>query len=220
MSRTERSADLKLVSSYLRLASSYIALRKPLLMITHGFSGSGKTSFATQLAPLCDAVCLHSDVERKRLYQIAANENSHSPIAGGIYSISSGLKTYNRLCHLADTLLKAGITVIIDATFIKKTAREQVIRLAQDHQVPLLILDFHLAEDELRRRLKLRSKQAKSVSEAGEEILDYQRGQEDPLCEQELKNSMIIHQDTEVAQIAKQVIKMQHQAQVRRKQVG
>ena len=206
LSREERDLDRKLLSSYLALAGSYTADQQPLLIITHGFSGSGKTSFVTQLAPLCGAVSIHSDLERKRLHQLAAEENSHSPVAGGIYSVSAGLETYARLYALAEVQLRAGISVIVDATFIKKAARDQFIQLAKSHLVPLLILDFPLAEHQLEKRLEARANQGGSVSEATAEVLAYQLAHEDPLSGVELEKLITVYPQSEPEQIAAPII--------------
>lgn len=202
LSQSERVADQKLLSSYLDLASSYTVASQPLLMITHGFSGSGKTSFITRLAPLCGAVTIHSDLERKRLYQVAAKASSQSPVAGGIYTAAAGLRTYNMLCDLAEIQIKAGIAVIIDATFIRRSVRDQVRKLAEKYQAPFRILDFPLIDSELKKRLELRSGQAGSISEATVDVLDYQRVHEDPLDDQERADLISVHPQTQPEQIA------------------
>ena len=75
----EESKDRDLVHSYLELASSYLNPPAPRLLICHGLSGSGKTSFITRLAPHCGAIRIHSDVERKRLAGLTATAASGSP---------------------------------------------------------------------------------------------------------------------------------------------
>ncbi|MCF6266753.1 MAG: AAA family ATPase [Desulfuromusa sp.] len=211
-SEAERNADLELLQSYLELATSYMTPKASLLIITHGLSGSGKSSFVNQLAPLCNGICLHSDLERKRLYQLAPTENSHSQIAAGIYSTAASIKTYSRLRELADILLKAGILTLVDATFIKQSSREQMRQLALKQQIPLVILDFPLAEKELRQRIKQRIKQRTrqtgQFSEATEEVLDNQLAYEEPLIATERNHVIGINPKTEVEQIAGQLKKL------------
>lgn len=205
LTKAEWAADLELVQSYLELATGYMAPRPPLLIITHGFSGSGKTSFINKLAPLCNGICLHSDLERKRLYHLAPTENSRSRVAEGIYNTAAGTATYTRLRELADILLKAGIPTSVDATFIKKSSRKQMQQLAHERQVPLIILDFPLAEETLRQRIKLRSEQPEKISEATGDVLDYQLTQEDPLSDVEKCAVISIDPAVEATQIAEQV---------------
>ena len=201
LTETERAVDRKLVQSYLELATGYMVPRSPALIITHGLSGAGKTSFINKLAPLYNGICLHSDLERKRLYHLAPSENSRSPVAGGIYSTTSGAATYTRLRELADILLKTGIPVIVDATFIKQSSREQMHQLALERQVQLIILDFPLAEENLRQRIRLRTKQPGNISEATETVLDYQLAHEEPLSTAEMPHVINIDPATEVEQI-------------------
>ncbi|MCD6580553.1 MAG: AAA family ATPase [Desulfuromusa sp.] len=205
LSEAERNDDLELVQSYLELATGYITPRTPQLIITHGLSGSGKTSFINKLAPLCNSICVHSDLERKRLHQLAPDENSRSPVTGGIYSTAAGTDTYSRLCELADILLKAGITAIVDATFIKQSARKQMHQLALEQQVPLIILDFPLNEETLRQRIKLRSEQPGKISEATGDVLDYQLAQEDPLSTAEKRTVISVDPTVEARQIAEKI---------------
>ena len=205
LSEAERTADLKLAQSYLELATNYTTSQPPQLIITHGLSGSGKTSFINKLAPLCNGICVHSDLERKRLHHLAPAEDSHSPIAGGIYDTKAGTATYSRLRELADILLKADITAIVDATFIKRSARQQMHQLALEQQVPLIILDFPLDEETLRQRIKLRSGQPGKISEATGDVLDYQLTQEDPLSTAEKRAVISVDPAVEVKQIAEKV---------------
>lgn len=201
----ERAADHKLLLSYLDLASSYVAKPRPVLMITHGLSGSGKSFFAGRLAPLCAAVTLHSDVERKRLFNVPLYAGSQSSVAGGIYSAEAGAKTYDRLCELAAIQLAAGISVIIDATFTGRDKRYQARALAEKYQVPFFMLDFPLGEEELKRRLVARSKPGESVSEATTEVLDYQRAHEDPLSQDETLNVLRVFPETQPMAIAARI---------------
>jgi aminoglycoside phosphotransferase family enzyme/predicted kinase len=205
LNEAERKVDLDLFQSYLELATGYMTPQPPLLIMTHGLSGSGKTSFVNDLAPLCNGICLHSDLERKRLYHLTPTEHSRSPVAGGIYSTTAGTATYTRLCELAEILLKADIPAIVDATFIKQSSREQMYQLALQRQVPLVILNFPLAEEKLRQRIRLRAGQTEQISEATEEVLDEQLANAEPLNATEMCAVMNIYPATDVAQIAKQL---------------
>lgn len=206
LSKGERGLQKELLSSYLNLASSYTDDSQPLLIITHGFSGSGKTSFVTQLAPLCGAISLHSDLERKRIHNLTASERSQSPVAGGMYSARSREAVYSRLFDLAAILLEAGINVILDATFLKASSRSEACRLAREHQISLLILDFSLAEDELRRRLRFRANRPDTISEATEDVLNDQLIHHDPLNRSELKSVVNVHPLTKPEKIAERVL--------------
>ncbi len=182
---SEREQDLRLYHSYLALAGSYTRPRRGKLLITHGLSGSGKTSFARELAAHFGAIHLQSDRERKRLHGFAGAADSGSSVGGGIYSAAATAATYRRLLELAELVLLAGYPVIIDATFLQRQQRELFRKLAGKRQVPLLILDFPVADDELRRRIEQRTAGGGDVSEATLEVLNRQIRTEEPLTAEE-----------------------------------
>lgn len=197
----EQAEALRLARSYLELANRYCVKRQPRLLISHGLSGSGKTSFITNLAPYCAALCLHSDSERKRLHALRPTSPSGSAVTGGIYQKSATEKTYQRLQQLAEILLQSGISVIVDATFIQRRHREQMHQLAARRGVPFQILDFDLPPDELRRRVAQRQQQREQISEATCAVLDYQLAHQEPLDEGEKKLSFSVTPDMTAAEI-------------------
>lgn len=203
----ECKTDLEQLQGYLDLATGYMTPQTPLLLITHGLSASGKTSFVNELVPLCNGICLHSDLERKRLYHLGPTEPSHSPIDNGIYSAVADSETYSQLRKLAKVLLKAGIPAIVDATFIKQAAREQMQQLALQQRASLIILDFPLSEEKLRQRIRLRTGQTGQISEATEAVLDHQLATEEPLTPAEKSAAISIEPTTEATQIARQLKK-------------
>lgn len=197
LNETERSRAEKLFQSYLDLAGHYTLSQATPLIITHGFSGSGKTTFSAQLATAYGGIHIRSDVERKRLHGLAATAESESPIDGGIYNAQAFADTYSRLREIADMVLRSGSPAIVDATFIRQQQRELFSRLAEELRVPLIILDFPLAEEGLRRRIEQRVQGAtKDASEATVEVLDYQLEHEEPLTATEKQLAIRVHPDT------------------------
>ena len=205
LSAQERSTDLVQLESYLSLAENYTQLATPQLIITHGLSGSGKTTFVNKLAPHIGAICLHSDLERKRLHQLEATQSGTSAIGQGIYSTAANKKTYDRLSTLADLILAAGFTVIVDATFIRQTDRQQLQRLATKRQRPFKILDFELNEKLFRRRVRQRVREENSLSDADEKVLDFQLANAEPLTAGEQDISITINEQTDVKTVGIQV---------------
>ncbi len=200
---TQRLQAERLFQSYLDLAEKYTLTHATTLIITHGLSGSGKSTFSSQLASLVGGVHLRSDLERKRLHGLAATAESGSPVGGGIYSANAFAQTYNRLRDLACVVLRSGLPVIIDATFIKGHQRNLFSQLAGQLQVPLIILDFQLTEGELRRRVEQRAQSATGdASEAGIEVLEYQLEHAEPLTSSEKQQVITIHPDSSAAEVA------------------
>lgn len=185
LSAGERAEDEKLLQSYLDLASGYQTEHKPLLIICHGLSGSGKSTWVEQIAPLCPAISLHSDIERKRLHGLPPTAASRSDLASGIYTPQANQQTYQRLQELSAVLLDAGLTVIVDATFMHREQRKKMQQLAAERNTRMVILDFPVSEEELFRRVRQRALQAEQVSEADCTVLRRQIERSQPLTEAE-----------------------------------
>jgi aminoglycoside phosphotransferase family enzyme/predicted kinase len=197
LNQAQRGRAEKLFQSYLDLAEHYTLSQATPLIITQGFSGSGKTTFSAQLAAVHGGIHIRSDIERKRLHGLAATAESKSPIDGGIYSVKAFADTYSRLRDIAGMVLRSGSPAIVDATFIRKHQRELFSHLAAELHVPLIILDFPLAEEGLRLRIEQRVRGArKDASEATEEVLNYQLEHEEPLTATEKQLAIRVHPDT------------------------
>lgn len=207
--RDGREAAMQRVAAYLQLADSYTRPHQPRLLITHGLSGSGKTFWSGRLlAELDNGIRIRSDVERKRLYKLRPLETSGSQNAGdGIYTAAANTATYQRLADLARTLVTNGFTVIVEATFLWHTGRQQFRQLADDLGVPFLILDFQASTAILEQRVARRSAAGSDASEADVAILHQQLQKQQPLTPQELPAALGI--DTEaspdMAALARQI---------------
>ena len=178
--------DAKALGDYLRLAECLTAPPPPQLIITHGLSGSGKTQASSALLladGLAGCVRLRADVERKRLYGLAANAPSHSTLNGGIYSAAANLRTYAHLAETTAVLLAAGWSVIVDATFLERQQRDFFRQLAVRAGVPFKILACSTSTAALRRRIAERHGDA---SEATLAVLERQLLRLEPLAADEL----------------------------------
>jgi len=205
LSAQERRTDLEQLETYLPLAEGYTQKQPQQLIITHGLSGSGKTTFVNELAPHIGAICIHSDLERKRLHHLEANKSGKSSIQQGIYSAAANTKTYDHLIQLADSILDAGFSAIVDATFIRQADRQQIAQLATRRQCPFNILDFQLNEELFRRRIQQRAREGNSFSDADERVLEFQLTSAEPLTTSEKNISITIDEQTDVETVGKQV---------------
>ena len=178
----QQTADPKTANGHLATTKSYLALARnyiesfasPVLIILHGLSGSGKSWLAEQLLESYGAIQIRSDVERKRLLGLAAQANTKSAIGQGAYSADMTAQTYQRLLELASLILQAGPSVIVDATFLKRTHRDQFQQLAQSLDIPYVILDLQASVETLRSRIMKRAEQTKDASEATLQVLAQQ----------------------------------------------
>lgn len=173
--------DAAEAGQYLALADALMSPPRPRLTITFGLSGAGKTTASSALL-LADATAgtlrLRSDIERKRLYGVAADAPSHSALAGGIYGPEANRQTYARLAELAGDLLADGWSVIVDAAFLQRCQRDIFHALADRSAADFSILACSAPPEELRRRISSRCGDA---SEATLEVLARQLGEVEPL---------------------------------------
>lgn len=174
----ERQRTQKGVSDYLQLAADGSQRRRPLLAITHGLAGSGKTSGTQALVEKRGAIRVRSDIERKRLAGLETHDRSGSPLGQKLYTEEITRQTYASLAERAEAVIRAGMPAIVDASFLRRRDRDTFRRLAQRLGVPLAILHFHADDATLRRRLAARRGDA---SEAGLAVLDHQRATQEPL---------------------------------------
>jgi aminoglycoside phosphotransferase family enzyme/predicted kinase len=175
--------DLQEAESYANLAENYSQPKPTQLFITHGYSGSGKSTFSAQIAESVNIknlgiIHLRSDVERKRLIykpeQDQSQESSSNEVNQGLYTPDNVLLVYRRLLELASSLLDAGFSVLIDAAFLQSEQREMFADLAANKQVDFVILDFHAPELELKRRISERQQSGNDASEATLAVLEHQ----------------------------------------------
>lgn len=169
----------------LDLARRLAAAPPPMLLIMHGLSGSGKTVLSQIALEALGAIRVRSDVERKRLHGLAASETTGAGVGEGIYTPSAGAATYDRLAALAGQILEAGFPVLVDAAFLQRARRVQFLALAQQHNVPFVVLDVTASEQTLRRRIAQRAAAAADASEANAAVLERQLASQEPLSDEE-----------------------------------
>lgn len=150
------------------------------LLITHGFSGSGKSTIASQLLCAAGAVRIRSDVERKRLFGLGPLARS-AERGLAIYGEETTRRTFEGLRACARNALRAGYPVIVDAAFLRGAERRSFQALADELHVPFAILDCRAGETVLRRRVAERSASGTDASEASLEVLARQLAAHEPL---------------------------------------
>jgi aminoglycoside phosphotransferase family enzyme/predicted kinase len=177
---------------YANLAERFIQVCQAVLIITHGYSGSGKSTIAAQLAEKIGALQIRSDIERKRLFGYQAQEHTDSGLDSGLYTQEAGRKTYQRLAECAKAVIAAGFSAIIDAAFLKTEQRDIFRQLAAEYGAQFFIVDFQASDEELSRRIRQRQNDA---SEATIDVLRHQQQSAQPLSVEE--QAYVITIDTE-----------------------
>lgn len=156
---------------YLKLAQTYTKQDKPYIIITRGKSASGKSTLTQPLLEKLGAIRIRSDVERKRMYGIKLDEDSHADREQGIYTPKATDNTYLKLLELTGFVIDAGISVIVDATFTKVEQRNLFRKLATEKKLNFVILEFIASDKILRQRIRERKD---DVSDADLNVLESQ----------------------------------------------
>jgi hypothetical protein len=169
----------------MQLAAHCAEARQPALIITHGLSGSGKSWYAGRLVEALGAVQIRSDIERKRLYGYGPDAHSDSGIRTGIYSAAASTRTYARLADLAREVINGGYPVIADATFLKFSERERFRLLADELDIPFVILHCEADSELLHQRILTRRAGGADPSEADARVLEAQLESQEPLRSEE-----------------------------------
>ncbi len=165
---------------YLALATRETAPASPSVVITHGFAGSGKSTRARAIGD-AGAVAIRSDVERKRLSGMPAEMRTAPAVSGGIYTDEATRRTYDRLADLARTIVGAGYTVVVDATFLKREQRDLMRAVARELGVPFVIAECAAPVPVLRERITRRLEHEHDASEATLDVLAHQLAVAEPL---------------------------------------
>jgi predicted kinase len=180
---------------YLGTATSLARRRQPLLVVTHGLSGSGKTLLTDELVARLPALRARSDIERKRLHGLAASARTNSAVGEGLYGSAASRATYAALAAIADRALRHGFDAIVDATFLRRRERALLQQVAAANGARFAILECVATERELRRRITARAAAGRDASEANLAVLDHQLAAREPLAPWELRAAVRV--DTE-----------------------
>jgi aminoglycoside phosphotransferase family enzyme/predicted kinase len=170
---------------YVELARACTRPNGVFLAITHGVSGSGKTTVAGALVEASGAVRLRSDVERKRLAGIAPEQRSAPQQQAELYSLAMSRRTFARLEELAAEVIGAGLPVIVDATFLHRGSRDNFRQLADTLSIPFVIVDCVADPAQLRQRLVERESHGRDASEATVAVMENQVRDAQPLAREE-----------------------------------
>ncbi|NIB41078.1 AAA family ATPase [Pseudomaricurvus alkylphenolicus] len=173
---------------YARLALEYTRPVVTFAAITHGVSGSGKSTVAARIASATGAIRLRSDVERKRLFELGPDEASDK----SIYTNEASRKTFEKLATLMQIVSEAGLPCIVDATFLHEKLRGVFKAQAQQLGQPFVILSCEASEEELRRRLDAREQAGNDASEATTAVMLDQVAHQEPLTQSEREDAIVI----------------------------
>ncbi|MFN3580784.1 MAG: AAA family ATPase [Pseudomonas sp.] len=193
LSDQERQDVFKRYHSYADLAERYTLIPTRFGLLTHGVSGSGKSTVALQLVEQLGAIRIRSDIERKRLF----GSEAAGQLDAGLYAPDRSAKTYARLASLAEQVLMAGYPVVVDATHLQRDQRALLRQAIEGCGAPCLILQCSAPLETIEHWLAERSKQGQDPSDADISIARHQLQQLQALDEQEQSIALTVATDSE-----------------------
>ena len=182
--KSERTQITETARRYFDLAYTYAArLEKPVLILTAGLMGSGKSYQARHLAARLGAAVIRMDVIRKEMLNINPAERHHEDFGQGIYSDDISRRTYDRAYELAELEIKSGKPVIIDASFKRRIERQKAFLMAQRLHIPFYIIECTCRDEIVKMRLEKRSQEKNNASDGRWEIYAAQKSDFDEINE-------------------------------------
>lgn len=161
--------------NHLQWAHDWLQRPPGRLVLMCGLSGSGKSYVAERLVGRLPAVRLRSDVARKHLLGLATEARSSSALDSGLYDPAHTEEVFSWLGECASGLLMSGEHVIVDATFIERSRRRQMLDRAKALGCKACILYCQAPVDVLRSRIQTRQEAGRDASEATLAVLEQQR---------------------------------------------
>lgn len=200
----DRQYSQATAEEYFDLAHSYTRSR-PVLVITTGLTGCGKSTVAAALARRSGLVHISSDITRKKLAGIPENEHRFDEPASGIYSSEFTHKTYETMLEQAGDLLEEGYSVVLDAAFLKRNERLQAYMLAQKANAVFCVVECRLDTELARKRLSMRL-EGPCVSDGRWEIYLKQQEWFEPVTEFDSDNIVTIDTSMALGQNVKHIL--------------
>jgi len=163
---------------YFNLALGYLC--PPLLLMTCGLMGVGKTTVGRGVAEALGGELLRSDVLRKQIAGLQATDGALAPFGSGIYTPEMNEKTYGLLLERSLAAVASGRTALADAAFLRQAERERFTREAQKHGFPWLLAVMDCPAETARQRLDQRQATAADASDGRRELFDLQAAAFEP----------------------------------------
>ena len=161
------AAAIEDARAYFDLAKQLIHPPPPTLVAVGGLSGTGKSILARAIAfsisPAPGAVILRSDVLRKQLFGVDAEER----LPESAYGPEVSDKVYEVLAQQVGRILSQGYSVIADAVFARESERTAILEVARRSRVGFVGL--FLVTD-LKTRQRRISRRTADASDATAEI--------------------------------------------------
>jgi len=184
LQENERAQIIETAIKYFDLAYTYAThLDKPVLILTAGLMGSGKSYQARKLAGRLGADIIRTDILRKELFDMKPTERRYEDFGKGIYSDDISRLIYDKTYELAAQKIHQGKPVIIDASFKKRRERQKAMEMAKKLGIRFYILECVCPDEITRQRLQKRVRENDNASDGRWELFRRQKNDFDVINE-------------------------------------
>jgi hypothetical protein len=187
-----RAAIVDEYRGYLALAQRYARPARPALIVTHGLSGSGKTTCTQELLELVGGVRVRTDCERKRVQEDGRKAPAEAVVVREPYGAHATRLTYVRVRDRAREIVAGGFVAIVDAACLAAWQRKLFQALARELSIPFVLLTFVAPPALLRERIAARLASGDDASEADLEVLALQLRTQEPLTPEEAARALTL----------------------------
>jgi predicted kinase len=175
----QRAAAQRQAESYLELAESYqCGAGHPLLLAVGGLMGSGKSTLARALAEALGIEHLQTDVLRRELLGEGTETSAYG---AGRYAPEAKERVYAEMFRRAAELLRQGLPVVLDGTFLTAALRRRAAETSQQHAAASLLVWCGCPPDVAMERISRRLQQGTDASEARPELYSRQAAEHEPV---------------------------------------
>ncbi len=127
--------------------------QRPCLVLVGGLPGTGKSTLAQGLAERANLCLIRSDLVRKELAGLPAQEPASAPFGEGSYTPAWTERTYAECLRRAERALFEGKRAVVDASFGAEKRRRAFLELAARLRVPVVFLLCRADPETTRLRL-------------------------------------------------------------------
>lgn len=146
------------------------------MILVGGGPGSGKTSLSNALGKQFGCAVLSSDEIRKDLAGVERTVRELAEPDQGLYTAEQSSATYHELMRQAEALLRAGETVILDASWTTDEFRKIASAVAAKTHAQVIPIECQIPLGVAKERVARRFADPTSTSDATPEIVEHLAG--------------------------------------------
>lgn len=169
----ERDRLVRDAVQYLELADRYaLQLGPPHVLVVGGLMGTGKSTVAQAVAEAMGSEYLQTDAVRRELF---GDGQSQQDYGQGHYAPHARQAVYQEMHRQAEFLLRRGLSVVLDGTYLKNDQRRSAVQLANSSGAAPLVVLCRCDDAIVMKRLALRSRAGQSLSDGRPELYLHQK---------------------------------------------